>query len=301
MLHLLCCPVDRASLSGTLSSPALVCTSCGQKYPVTQGVVQFIGVSPSTRLSEPEKLNEMKTRDHAAADYDLRFTKLRNRLEIPPCLDALDPHQDDFVAELGCGTGRITLQYLTKVAGVVAMDFSLESLLILQKKIPEQLRSHCLLVQGDLSVPPIQHGAFHKVVSFQVFEHLPTAASRQQAFRTARDLLRTGGAMICSVYNWSATKKSLAQTGSGDNCLKEGFHRAGGANIYYYNFEEFEIRELIETSGLKVDYVHGLQMQLRGVSRLGPLAVLVNRVLAPTKYGVKNAHLMLARSTLPTH
>jgi SAM-dependent methyltransferase len=300
MIHLLCCPVDQAPLSGTLEDPSLICTSCGQNYPVTQGIVQFVGVSQSTVLTASEKRDEMKTRDQMAKEYDHRFTQLRNRIEIPPCLAALNPRHEDFVAELGCGTGRLTLQYLPKVAGIVAMDFSLESLLILRNRIPEELRSRCLLIQGDLSSPPIKRHSFDKVASFQVFEHLPSASMRQQAFQMGRELLRPGGTMVCSVYNWSSTKRSLAQNGLGDNCMKEGFHRAAGANIYYYNFEEFEIRNLIENSGLKVDYIRGLQMQIRGVQRLGPLAVLVDRLLAPTKFGVKNAHLMLARSTLPT-
>ena len=45
-----------------------------------------------------------------------------------PLLQAIAPAWSDVAVELGCGTGRLTVQYFPLVARTVAIDFSLASL-----------------------------------------------------------------------------------------------------------------------------------------------------------------------------
>jgi SAM-dependent methyltransferase len=254
------------------------------------GVLRCLDLS-----DEPEdriKRQEVEARDKAAEGYNRGQATFANRVEMPPCLDALAAAKEDVVAELGCGTGRITLQYLPKVSRVVAVDFSLESLFYLQQQIPAEYRDRILLVQADITALPLADRAYTKAASFQVIEHLPSAESRQRVITNAARLLRAGGTFTFSVYHWSLGKQHDAAHGVGDYTQKEGYHDTG---IYYYNFDAQEVRDGVTQAGLKTELMQGLIVPMRGGSLLGPLWVPVNRWLGKTTYGLRRAHLVLAR------
>ncbi len=289
---LLCCPACRSPLRDGAAGGGVACEACLRDYPVTEGIVCCFDPGGSGDPESEIKRREVDARDEKAEGYESAISRLRNAIEIPPCVGAIQAAPSDVVAELGCGTGRLTLRYAARVGRVVAVDFSLQSLLVLRRKIPRELRDRVLLVQADVSALPLAAHAFSKVVSFQVIEHLPTPESRGAAIGRAGELLRPGGAFVCTVYNWSRGKQSDAARGVGDNTRKEGFHTSG---IYYYNFEAPELRGLLETAGLRVELLRGLLVPVRGGSLLRPLVVPLNRLLSRTPLGVRHGHLLLAR------
>jgi SAM-dependent methyltransferase len=235
-------------------------------------------------------------RDVGASTYDERMPTNRNRLEIPPTLDALDAQADDVVAELGCGTGRMTVLFLETVRHVVAVDFSVASLVRLRDRVSPKLREKLFLVHADVARPPLAKGAFSKVASFQVLEHLPSAEERQKCIVAARQLLRQGtGTLTLSVYNWSMWKQYDAKRGRGDNSKKEG-HHSTTPPIYYYNFEDRELRELLEGSGFAVQKMRGLILQVPGLLALGRFGAPIHHALAETRFGLRNGHLLLAKA-----
>jgi SAM-dependent methyltransferase len=288
-MSLLRCPDDRGSLSATPDH--LQCAICATRYPIAEGIVRFV---TDAGIDSDDKRSEMRARDDEAEHYDARFSAVRNAIEIPTSLAALSPHADDVVAELGCGSGRMTLRYVERVAAVVAIDFSLSSLRVLHRNLPAALRDRVVLVQADICRPPLAAGMFSKVASFQVFEHLPTPEMRLVAFRGARQLLRSGGTFTLSVYNWNWNKQRLIARGIGDNTAKEGFHD-GAHRVYYFNFEPDDLRELFEQSGLALDLLRGLDAQFPGIDRVGRAAVAINRLIERTSLGRRLGHLLLAR------
>lgn len=199
----------------------LTCETCGSAHAITGGVARL--VDPKTICEV--KAAEQSARDQGAKAYDGRMSKLRGKAEVPSSLRALDPRASDVVAELGAGTGRMTVQYARDVACVVALDFSFESLLVLRDRLEPELRDKVVLVQADLCHLPLADGAFHKVASFQVLEHVPTPSARASALREARRVIRRGGRFVASVYNWSRSKQRRAARGVGDNSRKEGSTR----------------------------------------------------------------------------
>ncbi len=299
LIDLLTCPRDGGPLHSVSGGPAdggvgngnceevLRCERCAATYPILDGIVRCLG-----ELDRPEKVNEMQARDHEAAAYDRRFLGIRNAIEIPPCLAAMDTRADDRVIELGCGTGRLTALYADKVAATVAIDLSLASLCVLRDRLDPIVRTRVLLVHGDICHPAARVGAFSKVVSFQVLEHVPTAAERERVMTAARELLQPGGRFVCTVYNWSRAKQREGARGKGDNTKKEGFHRSTPP-IYYYNFESQELRSLLDRAGLRADRLAGIDLQLPGIRLLGPLGVAINRRLCETPFGLRNGHLLL--------
>ena len=179
------------------------------------------------------------------------------------------------------------------VERVVALDFSLRSLLVLRRRMPKELQKKTLLIQADVCTPPLARRFFTKAVSFQVFEHLPSATARRQAASAVAELLAPGGSFTCTVYHWSKAKQRDAARGVGDNTHKEGFH---DSNIYYYNFEEPELRAMLHAAGMQVEWTKGLVIALRGSRLLGPLLLPMNRLLSSTRWGIRRSHLLLARA-----
>ncbi len=197
------------------------------------------------------------------------------------------------IAELGAGTGRMTVQYARDVACVVALDFSFESLLVLRDRLEPELRDKVVLVQADLCHLPLADGAFHKVASFQVLEHVPTPSARASALREARRVIRRGGRFVASVYNWSRSKQRRAARGVGDNSRKEGFH-ATTPPIYYYNFEAPELHALLADAGFHGVTLRGIYLELWWLLALGSLGLPLHERWGPTDRGRAHGHLLLA-------
>jgi SAM-dependent methyltransferase len=294
VVELLACPRDGAPLRAR-GDAALLCEQCSASFPVVDGIVRCLdtGAPSEDALDRPEKIDEMNARDSEAARYEDRFRGVRNAIEIPPCLAAMDAQASDGVVELGCGTGRLTRCYAGQVAATVAIDLSLASLRALRERLDPGLRERVALIHGDICRPAARAGAFTKAVSFQVLEHVPTADQRAGVLAGVRRLLRPGGRFVCTVYNWSRAKQRELARGQGDNTKKEGFHRSTPP-IYYYNFEADELRGLLGEAGMRPEHLAGIDLQLPGIRLLGPLGVAINRRFGATPFGLRNAHLLLA-------
>lgn len=274
------------------SDGALDCVVCGVRFAAVDGIVRFITGS----LDDERKMAEMRARDETA-EGDAPQAGVHDPGEERALLAALRPSGGDTVVDLGCGTGRLTLQYAARVERTVAIDFSLASLRVLQRRLPEAVRRRILLVQADVCALPVARGAFTKAVSSQVLEHLPTREMREGAVRSIASLLVPGGSFTCTVYNWSWHKQGLArrgvETGFAD---KEGMH---SSNIYYYNFEASEFAQLIEVAGMRVELMRGVTIGFPGARLLGPVAGPLKRLITRTSLGVRLAHLLLCHARRP--
>jgi SAM-dependent methyltransferase len=90
------------------------------------------------------------------------------------------------------------------------------------------------LVQADLCSLPFRDETFHRVVSCQVLEHVPGEAAREQAVEQLSRVLRQGGKLCLSAYQYGPFTRGFGP--------KEGEH-AGG--IYYFRFRREELRSLL--------------------------------------------------------
>ena len=295
---LLRCPTDRQALRWQPDVPGsginaatgtLRCAACGGSYPAADGIVRFLQDS----LDDEVKASEMRARDAAAVEQRPAVEEGLLVEEAAACLEAMAPAPTHVVVDLGCGTGRILRQYLDHVSCVVALDFSCESLRVLRRSLTEEQRTRVLLVQCDISAPPIAFGVFDRVMSSQVLEHLPTPAMRAMAFRLVAELLTPDGRATLTVYHWSWHKRREARYSRGDYVHKEGRH---GSNIYYYNFEVPELMTLMAQANLEVDLVQGIDLGIPGSRFLGPLEKPLLRALSTWRVGHRFAHLVLCRA-----
>jgi SAM-dependent methyltransferase len=288
-VELLACPYDHSPLESHRPGE-FCCPLCGDIAEDKDGVIDFL-----PKQQKNHELREIQARDTTAHEYEARFSRLRNAIEIPPSLRSISASPEDLIVELGCGTGRITRQYAGKTLLTVAIDFSRVSLLRLRDSLTPDQQKKCLLVRADVSKLPLRSGVFSKAVSFQVLEHLPSRQLRENVLsEAARVLVPHSGELIFSVYNWSRIKKRDFARGRGNNTAKEGFHPIGGVPVYYYNFEKNELSQLLQSAGFSQARIRGLQMQIRGSRFLGPFNVAMDRFLSMTPLGIDLGHLLLA-------
>lgn len=233
----LACPADQSPLEPTdRAAESLVCTQCGRRFPVTDGIPCLLPRTDDLpRLEAAAKSAERARRDAEAEQYDqMLLLRLFSLFELPLTLSRLAPEEGDLLLEVGCGTGRFTARLGQAGAWILAVDHSLASLQVARAKLSAEERERVLFIQADASYLPIRAEAADRVLSCQMLEHLPTPESRERAVGEMARCLRPGGRLALSAY-WHPPLLRWFMP-------KEGRH---AGEIYYYRFRRRELRELL--------------------------------------------------------
>lgn len=132
-----------------------------------------------------------------AADHGLRDPSISaawQRLLLP-----LLPEHPQAVADLGCGTGTLTI--LLALAGhhVHGVDFSSQMLAIARSKAAN-ISPAPMFTEGDVSSPALASGSFDVVLSRHV---LWAMLDPQAALQNWARLLRAGGHLLLIEGSWS--------------------------------------------------------------------------------------------------
>ncbi len=127
--------------------------------------------------------------DHGLADPECREAWRSLLLEhLPPA-----PAR---IADLGCGTGTLSLLLAAEGYAVDGLDFSPEMVRRAQAKAGDVAR----FVQGDAAQPPLEPAAYDVVLSRHVLWAMPSPADALQRWL---GLLRPGGRLLLVEGNWS--------------------------------------------------------------------------------------------------
>src|SRR4051812_36783775 len=192
-LDLLACP----RCSGALRTPGLSCGRCGAGYAVQAGI-------PALRL-------ESDARTEAVRDFYARtpfpaypprdtYSWLRaraERSEFARLLDQAIPG-DARIAEVGCGTGQMSLFLATADRLVIGADLTRPSLELAEDARRRYGVARALFVETDLRSPGLRPGAFDVVYSSGVLHHTPDPRA---SFSAVARLLRPGGMVVVGLYN----------------------------------------------------------------------------------------------------
>ena len=209
----------------------LSCPACGDVFEVEQGIPRLLYHLEGTMGGE-DKQQEMRARDTQAVKYDsLAFLKLLSAVEIPMTMQLLEPDPSDLVVELGAGTGRLTERVARAAMFTIAVDFSVESLTLSQQKCRA---GNVGWLQADINRLPLRDGVADRLLSCQVFEHLPGVSMRNMAVDEAARVLKSRGVFAISVYRDSWFWRLWGP--------KEGYH-AGG--IYYCRLSGKEFEDML--------------------------------------------------------
>ena len=196
VLDLLACPRCGGPLRRPLRRP-LRCASCGAEYGDAGGV-------PELRLdadARTETVREFYARAPFPG-YPPRdsYPWLRARAERSELARLLDQaiSGDARIAEVGCGTGQMSLFLATADRLVIGADLTRASLELAEDARRRYGIDRALFVETDLRSPGLRAGAFDVVYSSGVLHHTPDPRA---SFAAVARLLRPGGTVVVGLYN----------------------------------------------------------------------------------------------------
>ncbi|MGH9393119.1 MAG: class I SAM-dependent methyltransferase [Terriglobales bacterium] len=193
------------------------------------------------------------------------------------------------VLDAGSGIGRVSHALLRRRAQVTALDFAHARLQQLRRQAPA--RGRLALAQADLTRLPLAPRSFDTIVCTQVIEHLPTTAARSKLLSDFCRLLRPGGRLLLTAYNYSQPWQRRGDA-------VEGRHPTG---IFYHCYRAPELRAELEAVGFELLELCGLlhlwPHSYRLLPRLGGLGRALDHAgeLMPAQ-GARWGHLLLAHA-----
>ena len=129
--------------------------------------------------------------DHGLLDPDVRAAWRRLLLGLLPAAPAR-------VAEMGCGTGTLTVLLADEGYAVDGVDFSPE--MLRRAEVKAEGREQVRFVEGDASRPPLDDAGYDVVLSRHVLWAMSDPAD---ALRRWAGLLRPGGRLVLVEGLWS--------------------------------------------------------------------------------------------------
>jgi len=174
------------------------------------------------------KRREVYSRNEAADIYDSKFSSYRNSTETALIFRDFKINHYELILEVGCGTGRFTVEFVKRGAEVVALDYSVDSLKI------NKSRCKCHVVLADLCFLPFKDSVFDKAATISVFQHVPTMKSRIAGLKEIRRVSKQEAKFLITVYNNRLWDKIRDE--------KQGFHEG---LIYYYRFDVSELKQML--------------------------------------------------------
>ena len=170
----------------------LVCTGCGERYPVVGGTPRML-----TRAARPagEAAIARRTADSFSYEWE-RFGGLRDEWERN-FVDYMRPHAPESLArrsllDVGAGSGRHSFHAARAGAQVTAVDLG-ASIDVARRNLPRSV----LTVQADAEALPFEPESFDIVMSIGVLHHLPDT---ERALRSITRYAKPGGHVHIYLY-----------------------------------------------------------------------------------------------------
>ena len=189
---LLACP----DCGGPLDA-AFTCARCGTAWPAPEGI-------PALRMAGDARTERVRLFYEAAPfpGYPPRdsLAWLRARAERSRFARLLDSSiaGGARIAEIGCGTGQMSLYLARADRTVVALDLSRAALRLGAAAAKRYGVGPVLFVEADVSHLPLRPEAFDVVYCSGVLHHTPDPAA---AFRRILPAIRPGGMVVVGLYN----------------------------------------------------------------------------------------------------
>ena len=190
--ELLACPVCAGTLAEDWS-----CTGCGARYDVPDGIPN-LRIPSDARTEAVRQFYERAPFPGYPPHDSLATLRARaERSDFARMLDQAIPC-NARIAEIGCGTGQMSL-YLTRADRVViGADLARASLLLGAAAAQRFGLDRVQFVETDLLRPGLRAGSFDVVYSAGVVHHTPDPRA---SFARLAKLARPGGMIVLGLYN----------------------------------------------------------------------------------------------------
>ncbi len=192
MLDLLACP----RCGGRLRRP-LRCASCSVEYGAERGVPELRLDADARTETVREFYGQAPFPGYPPRDSYRWLRSRAERSELARLLDQAIPG-DARIAEVGCGTGQMSLFLATADRLVIGADLTRASLELAEDARRRYGVERALFVETDLRSPGLRAGAFDVVYSSGVLHHTPDPRA---SFAAVARLLRPGGMVVVGLYN----------------------------------------------------------------------------------------------------
>ena len=228
---------------------------------------------------------EIILRDVNAESYDRQYIKIRTifglAAEKNTVLAHLKPEKTDLILDAGCGTGVYTIETAKLAHDVMAIDFSLNSIDILNKKIKAAQINNLSTKVGDLAIMELPPNKFDKAMSIGVIHHIPTHKKRLLALHNIFNSLKPNGKFVMIVYRYGGWIKYPKP--------KEELDHAG-VGLCRFAFEEKDARQIFTEVGFHVEFIGGvLNIRNKIRKRLPPwlnfVDVWISKLSISRKFG----------------
>src|SRR6266571_7563015 len=141
LLKYISCPYDDSQEWDLSTNPEdssikeVICRKCKRVYPCIDGILSIMPDNFYKDTGSVSKLKriEQKVRDEGAENYLKWFGPYTHDLEYELLLKKICPHKNESLLDVGCGIGRITVPLGYRFREIVAVDYSMGSLLLLRK------------------------------------------------------------------------------------------------------------------------------------------------------------------------
>jgi ubiquinone/menaquinone biosynthesis C-methylase UbiE len=171
-----------------------------------------------------EQRAEITARDASALGYAADYRRGKGAWwddhERKLLIQAIGPRPGLRVLDAGSGVGRVAIELARRQCAVIAVDFSVESLRVLNQtaqSMPDAPRT----IMGDVSGKlPLPASVVDAIVSSQVVHHIPTRGGRLAAWRELARVATSRAPLAVVVYN---AKHGSQQDGYFNNGIS--FHR----------------------------------------------------------------------------
>lgn len=272
---------------GFIKHGTLHCCNCAATFTIDDGILNMLN---HVALDDESKLEQQLRNERAIrsanASKSAWYENEYSSTELIPTLNALSAGQGQTILELGCGDGRYTVLLADQCQWVLAVDFSLESLRILQLRLEDT--RNVALVHGDITTMKVGAESFDRVLSTLV-SNLPTREHRNGMYRLAGDALKLSGRFVFSTHHHGFWQMLRGEA-------KSGRYELSG--IYRYNFTvsecTAEARRYFESIKARP-----IQIYLPLARRLRLPLVTLSRFLEPIPLINKLGELILCTAERP--
>jgi SAM-dependent methyltransferase len=191
-LELLACPKCAGALRTDWS-----CRNCDIRYEAPDGVPN-LRIPGETRTEVVRRFYEGAPFPNYPPGVNLSWLRARaERSEFARVIDRAIPG-DARVAEIGCGTGQMSLYLAHADRVVIGADLTRASLTLGAAAARSFGIDQVQFIETDLHRPGLRAGAFDVVYSSGVLHHTPDPGA---AFAQIVRLARPGGMIVLGVYN----------------------------------------------------------------------------------------------------
>lgn len=164
---------------------------------------------------ERDKSEKGELFDNWVDRYDMWFTTpvgvLVKKYETKLLLEMLQPRPNEFILDVGCGTGVFTLDVLVLGAKIIGLDISYP---MLTHAVKKTARYDFRGTVGNMTSLPFADNTFDKVYSMTALEFVVDA---QQAIDELHRVVRPGGKVVLTTLNslspWAERRTKEAAKG----------------------------------------------------------------------------------------